>query len=130
MLQVILNNLLYISIAFGVLVLCVVANISASVYYNVARLHERLNFTKFINGVLKMCAIGVTTAILAIVVTLVPYLIELTGVIIPEIANEVFTIGSIILLYFSAIKKYFLEAYNTIKNILENESIISSDDRK
>ena len=124
MLQVILNNLLYIAIAFGILALCVIANIVASVYHNSANLKESFEWKRFFNGVIKMFSIGFTTAILAIVVTLLPYLISLTGVVIPEEANAVFTIGSIMLLYFNSIKKYFLEAYKTVKDILENKNVI------
>ena len=124
MIEVMLTNLLYIGAAFGIFALCVIANIIVSIYENTNIFNEPFSTTKFITGIIKMLSVGLTTAILAVVMTLLPYLLSQTGFNIPENIENIFTFGSIIALYYEAIKKYFLEAYNSIKNILENKNVL------
>ena len=123
MLQVILNNLLYISIAFGILIVSVLAKIFAKTFYNISTLKEKFDINKFLIGFLKMLAIGISTALLAIVVTLVPYLLQMAGLNIPSNVEDVINVGAVILLYFNGIKKYSVEAYDTVKDILENKNL-------
>lgn len=120
---ILLNNLCAIGIAFGIYILCVLANICASVYYNTQKVGQKLNFKKFINGIYKMLSIGATTALLAVVVTFIPY-VPYLGDIIPADSKDFICITGVVILYGKAIIKYFIEAYQTENDILNNRNIL------
>ncbi|MEG0899813.1 MAG: hypothetical protein RSF40_08920 [Oscillospiraceae bacterium] len=122
--NVLIINLQYIGIAFGIFSLCVIANVIASLYHNTRMLKNKFDLVRFGDGFLKMITIGATTAILAIIVTLIPYMFGIVGVNIPEDISKLFTIGAIVMLYWKGIQKYYIEAYNTENDILENRNII------
>jgi hypothetical protein len=122
--QVILQNITYVSIAFGIFFICVIANIIASVFYNTNNLKQVFDVKRLFTGFIKMISVGITTAILAIVASLLPIVIQIFSIDIPDNVENTYTVIAIGLLYFNAIRKYFTEAFNTIKEILENKEMI------
>jgi hypothetical protein len=124
MLQAILINLKYVCLGFGIYSLCVIANIIASTYYNTSKLKEEFKLNRFIDGIFKLFCIGISTAILAIVATMIPTIIKIFGIVIPDGVEITYTVGTILALYFNAIKKYYTEAYTTVKDIMENKDIV------
>jgi hypothetical protein len=119
--ELLFNNLAYIGIAFCIFALCVVANITIKTYFNTCLLNQGFSISKMTNGIIKMLSIGITTALLAVIVTLVPAIPFITW---GDTATDIFCIGSVILLYGEVILKYFKEAYTATRDILNNRNII------
>jgi hypothetical protein len=122
--QLLLSNLTYIGVAFGVFALCVIANIVVSVYYNTNNLGEVFEGKRLLSGLIKMLSVGITTAILAIVATILPVVIEEFGVDVPSDVQNTYTIVAVVALYIGAILRYYKQAYITTKEILENKNIL------
>jgi len=123
MINVLLFNLKSILSVFGIYVMCVTANITASCYYNTKKLRQPFDIHKLMDGIVKMLSVGITTALLAMVITLIPYVPYLENMF-TEDGSKLFCLTAILLHYVSAIKKYYLKAYQTTQDILENRSII------
>lgn len=119
--EIIILNLMNIGIAFGLFALCVAANIIVSIFKNIKQFNEQWDRDRFFEGLLKMLSVGVSTAILSLVVTIIPYVPILSELFSSE-GQEIFGQAAIILLYANAIRNYFTKAYNNNKLVLETFS--------
>jgi len=129
MINILGQNLTYIAYAFGIFVVCVTANIIIKTYFNTDKLNQNFDTKKLFRGIKKMLAIGITTALLAMVVTLIPYVPYLNVMFTDEL-SQMFCLGSVIALYGNAIIKYWKDAHTTTKDILENRNIIDDVDNE
>lgn len=117
------GNLVCVSIMFGLFALCVLANIIAGVYYHVRHIGQNWDSSQFASNILRMLAIGVSTAILAVVATVAPMALSCLGLM-DEKFSKLVSITLIIGMYVQGIVKYFKEALETIGNILENRDVV------
>lgn len=117
------GNLVCVSIMFGLFALCVLANIIAGVYYRVRHIGQDWNRSQFVSSILRMLAIGVSTAILAVVATVAPVVLSCLGLM-DEGFSKLVSISLIVGMYVQGIVKYFKEALETIGNILENRDVV------
>lgn len=125
-----LSNLQMVGIAFVVFAFAVLANIFGSCYYNTHTLKEDWSTSKFLDGILKMVVIGLTTGILAMVATALPYVLSMAGVTITDEMEQIYTVVAILGLYANGILKYYREAYSTTKEIIENRDIVEDVDEQ
>ena len=117
------GNLICVSIMFGLFALCVLANIIAGIYYRVRHIGQDWDGSVFASSILRMLAIGVSTAILAVVATVAPVALSCLGLM-DEGFSKLVSITLIIGMYVRGIVKYFKEALETIGNILENRDVL------
>ena len=125
-----LSNLQMVGIAFVVFAFAVLANIIGSCYYNIHTLKENWSISKFLNGILKMVVIGLTTGILSMVATALPYVLSMAGMTITDEMEQIYTVVAILGLYANGILKYYREAYSTTKEIIENHNIVEDVDEQ
>ena len=118
------ENLLWVCAMFGLFALCVAANIVAGIYYHVRHIGQCWNKTQLLNSILRMLAIGVSTAILAVVATVAPLILSSLGLINEDFSRMV-SVTLIIGMYVKAIVRYFKEALATVGNILENQDVVA-----
>lgn len=126
----VLSNLEMVCIAFVVFIFAVLANIFGSCYYNTHTLKEDWSTSKFFDGILKMLIIGITTGILAIIATILPYILSMSGVIITDEMKQIYTVVAIFGLYTNGILRYYKEAFSTTKEIIENRNIVEDIDEQ
>lgn len=123
-------NLQMVGIAFVVFAFAVLANILGSCYYNTHTLKESWSTSKFFDGILKMIVIGLSTGVMAMVATVLPYVLSMAGITITEEMEQIYTVIAILGLYANGILKYYKEAYTTTKEIIENRNIIEDVDEQ
>lgn len=125
-----MTNLQMIGIAFVVFAFAVLANILGSCYYNTHTLKERWSTSKFFDGILKMVVIGLSTGVMAIVATALPYVLSMAGITITNEMEQIYTVVAILGLYANGILKYYKEAFSTTKEIIENRNIVEDVDEQ
>lgn len=118
------GNLICVSIMFGLFALCVLANIIAGIYYRVKHIGQDWDSSQLASSILRMLAIGVSTALLAVVATVAPVALSCLGLM-DEGFSKLVSITLIIGMYVKGIVKYFKEALETIGNILENRDVVA-----
>lgn len=118
------NNLQVIGVAFGIFIIAVLANMVASCYHNTHALKENFSTAKLFDGIAKMLSIGITTALLAVIATALPFVLDMASVTMEEGVKEIYTVGAVLALYGKGILKYYKEAYQTENDIMENGNII------
>jgi uncharacterized protein YacL len=123
MLDVLFNNFVIIGGVCGLFMVCVLANITASVYYNTKTLKQDFSVAKLVDGLLKMLFIALTAALLSIVISAIPYMPYFRDFI-AEQYKDVICLASIVFIIAGAVVKYFKEALATLADILENRNII------
>ena len=117
------ENLIWVGIMFGMFALCVLANIIAQVYYQIRQIGQKWNCSQLASSILRMLAIGVSTAILAVVATIGPIALSSLGLMNEEFCKLI-SVSMIIGMYVRGIVKYFKEALATVDNILENRDVV------
>ena len=117
------ENLIWVCIMFGMFALCVLANIIAGIYYHVRHIGQNWNQLQLKTSLLRMMAIGLSTAILAVVATVAPMVLSYLGLI-NEDFSKLISVTLIIGMYMQGIVKYFKEALDTVGNILANRDVV------
>lgn len=119
MLELLLNNLIYIGIAMGLLAVSWFSNFSFSLYYNIKLLSEPFDPIRAKSGVLKLVAVVVGTGLLVVVITFVPIFLQYVGVEIADEYVQFFSVLAIVALFTKSIYTYIKQAYDTLNGILE-----------
>ena len=117
------ENLIWVSIMFAMFALCVLANIIAEIYYQVRQIGKKWNCLQLVSSILRMMAIGVSKAILAVVATVAPIVLSSLGLMNEEFCKLI-SVSMIIGMYVRGIVKYFKEALTTVDNILANRDVV------
>lgn len=117
------ENLIWVCIMFGMFALCVLANIIAGIYYHVRHIGQNWSQSQLKTSLLRMMAIGLSTAILAVVATVAPMVLSGLGLI-NEDFSKLISVTLIIGMYIQGIVKYFKEALDTVGNILANRDVV------
>lgn len=117
------ENMIWVCVMFSLFALCVLANIIAGIYYHVRHIGQSWNGSQFLTSVLRMLAIGISTAILAVVATVAPMVLSHLGLMDQDFGKLV-SVSLIIGMYIRGIVKYFKEALDTVDNILANRDVV------
>ena len=117
------ENLIWVCVMFGMFALCVLANIIAGIYYHVRLVGQSWNSLQLWTSILRMMAIGVSTAILAVVSTVAPLILSHLSLM-DEDFSRLISVTLIIGMYMKGIIKYFKEALATVDNILSNRDVV------
>lgn len=117
------KNLAWVGVMFLLFVLCVLANIIAGTYYHTRHIGEKWSKAQFMTSILRMMAIGVSTALLAVVATVAPLVLSRLGLI-NEDFGKLVSVSLIIGMYVRGIIKYFKEALEEVDHILENRNVV------
>ncbi|MBT9779349.1 hypothetical protein GPL15_22990 [Clostridium sp. MCC353] len=117
------ENLIWVCIMFGMFALCVLANIIAGIYYHIRLIGQTWNSFQLGISILRMLAIGVSTAILAVVSTVAPLILSHLGLMDDDFSRLI-SVTLIVGMYMRGIVKYFKEALATVDNILSNRDIV------
>ena len=125
-LEPIINNLVAVGIVFGIYVLAAFCYIVVSTYYNIIDTKEEsFDGKKMKQGIVKMVSLGISSALLAIVATLIPqYLLDFAidlGLDIGADTQSIVTVAAIILMYKNAIISYFKGTMDVIAKILNRD---------
>lgn len=107
MFETILINLETIGMVFLLFSLCVLANIFINTYNNVENLKQCFELKRLLCGIKKMICIGISTALLSIVASAIPYIPILGNMFETQELKEAISFLIIIGLYARAIVKYF-----------------------
>lgn len=119
----IVDNLIIIGWIFGIFIMTYIANILFSIGQNIIKMKENFDKSKFIYGILKMFVIGIGCGLLSVAFTMITYFIDSATNLIIEIPEDLLDVcnnGIIIAIFFSAIKKYTTECWETLKELLDN----------
>ena len=119
----IINNVIYVFYAWLIFALCVVANVISKTYYNTHNMKQLFNAKKWWNGLRKMGSIGLSTALLSVVASSLPYIPVVDNIISSEYKDSI-SILTIFSLYAYLIAKYFIEATKTNLHIAQNNNIV------
>lgn len=119
-LQQILNNLQFVGFGMCLFIIAYLSNMCFSIYINCKILGEQFDKSKIINSGLKILAFGIGTAFLCVSVTAIPIFANAIGFTIPEMYATVFEDLVIIGVFIVSSCKYALEAFDKMKNILNN----------
>lgn len=117
------ENLIWVSIMFGLFALCMLSNISAKVYYQVRHIDQDWNSVQLTTSILRMPAIGISTAMPAVGATIAPLILSYLGLINKEFCKLI-SVSMIIGMYVRGIVKYFKEALDTVDYILANRDVV------
>lgn len=118
----VLINLQNVGIGMALFIVAYLANVCFSLYVNCKILGQKFDKNKLINSVLKIFSFGVGTALLCVSITTIPIFATTVGFIIPEEYATVFENLVIIGIFIISSCKYVMEAFNKMKNILDNQS--------
>ena len=116
--EVLVTNLTNIGFAMALLAIAYLSNICFSLYYNIKISKESFDYSKLLNGVLKLIALCAGIATLAFVITLLPVYLTNIGIPIEEEFSSTFSVIAIIGLFVQSIYKYVRESYETLTQIL------------
>ena len=116
--EVLVTNLTNIGFAMALLAIAYLSNICFSLYYNIRISKESFDYSKLLNGILKLIALCVGIATLAFVITLLPVYLTNIGIPIEEEFSSTFSVIAIIGLFVQSIYKYVRESYETLTQIL------------
>ena len=119
MLELLLNNLIFIGIAMGLLSVSWLSNFVLSLYYNIKLLSQPFDWTRLFNGGLKLLTVVLGTALLVVSITFVPIFLQFTGVEILDEYIEFFSVLTIIVIFAKSIFAYVKQAYTTLSGIIE-----------
>lgn len=117
------ENLMWVCIMFLLFALCVLANIIAGVYYRVRHIGQSFNRKQLVTSILRMLAIGASTAVLAVVATVAPLVLSHLDLM-DEDFGKLVSVTLITGMYVRGIVKYFKGALDTLDNILSNRNIV------
>ena len=116
--DIVLKNLYHVGLGCALFVIAYVSNVLLSLWYNIKMCHQKFDYRKLLNSVLKILAFGAGTSLLVVGITLVPIFADFVGFNIPEEYSEVFQNLAIISVFIIATCKYLIEAYGKFKKIL------------
>lgn len=115
---VVVRSLEYTGMGAALFVMAYLANMLLGLYQNICILKNQFNKSKFIDGALKVGAIGLGCALLAIVVVLLPEFATMVGWEIPSDFAEVFQALAVIGIFLYSTCKYVADALGKLRNIL------------
>jgi len=120
MLTLIINNLEIVGLAIALLVIVWLSNLVLSVFKNTKILLQKFEIARLKTGIIKLLSLILGTALLSITITCFPIFMQYAGIPLSEELVQIFTIGSIILIFSTSIIKYTKEALETLATILNS----------
>lgn len=97
-----------------------VANLAASLYYNIGINNEMFDWKRLLLGIAKILGVIVSIYFLSAGITLIPYALINTGIVLDEAFASTCNIAIIISILVSAATTYGKETIKTIKDIFTN----------
>jgi hypothetical protein len=128
--EAVLQNLIIVGSSFGLYALCVIANILIKTYRNVAELKEAFSIQKLFMGIIKMFSVGGSSAVAAVVISMIPYVPNLGDMFTTPEIKEVISSVAIIGVYANAIISNLIKAITEINNVLNGTGTSPNSDVK
>lgn len=119
MLELLTINLIYIGIVMGLLAISWLSNFALSLYYNIKILSEPFDWTRIWNGIQKLIALVVGTALLVVAITFVPIFLQYVNIPIPDEYVTLLSVLTIVAIFMKSIYTYIKQAYETLNGILD-----------
>lgn len=123
--EAVLENLTYTGIGLGLFIICYVANMAFSIWYNVKVMNQEFDWKKILNSIVKIIAFGAGTILMCIGITTIPIFCDYIGLVIPAEYAEVFEKLAIVAVFIYSACRYLVEAYARFKAILNSDNDIA-----